>query len=300
MEHSVEAVGGDVGRSDRHVGAHVSLTGGLEPVAVGEWTAQVPDTWHQGRGAWGGIVLAIVVQAAELAAAEVAAADKKPVVRSLSGSMSGPLLVGTATVRARVIRAGSNVITIGVDLLNEGDSEIAASSVVVLGSARASALDIGGLPWQIAPPEDVARALAAGIPDAPDFDFMGQGPEFFGHLGAKPVQAFPGLNDPHATTIGWIRLTDVPPLADAAWLAALTDAWWTATIVGTDGSRPMATISFQVDLLIDEGLLDTAEHLLHVGRIHGAHEGYVAESRELWSASGQLVARCNQMVAVIR
>jgi acyl-CoA thioesterase len=278
----------------------VNLAIGLSPVAAGEWSAQVPDTWHQGRGAWGGIVLAIMVRGAELAAADVAAPGKKPVVRSVSGSMSGPLLVGTATVKTRIIRAGSNVITVGVDLLNEGDTEVAASAVVVLGSARASALDISGGAWQIAPPHDVADALAAGIPDGPDFDFMAQGPEFFGHLGAKPVQGFPGLKDPHATTIGWIRLKGFSDVADAAWLAALSDAWWTATIVGTDGTRPMATISFQVDLLIDATSLDTTSHLLHVGRNQGAHEGYVAETRELWTSSGQLAARCNQMVAVIR
>jgi acyl-CoA thioesterase len=214
--------------------------------------------------------------------------------------MAGPLLTGIATVKTRIVRAGSNVTTVSVDLLNDGDSDIATTAVVVLGSARASASDITGTPWQIAPPDDVATALAAGVPAGPDFDFMGQGPEFFGHLGAKPVQAFPGIQDPHATTIGWLRINDVPPPADAAWLAALTDAWWTATIVGTDGSRPMATISFQVDLLVDPSTLDPSGYLLHVGRNHGAHEGYVAETRELWTASGQLAARCNQMVAVIR
>jgi hypothetical protein len=293
-------MGRHVGWPDRALGTRVSEAIGLEPVAPGEWTSLVPDTWHQGRGAWGGMVLAVIVRGAELAGAEVSAPGKKPVVRSVSGSMSGPLLVGTATVKTRIIRAGSNVITVGVDLLNEGETEVAAAAVVVLGSARASALDIGGAPWQIAAPDDVAAALAAGVPEGPDFDFMGQGPEFFGHLGAKPVQAFPGLKDPHATTIGWIRLPDFSPVADAAWLAALSDAWWTATIVGTDGTRPMATISFQVDLLIDATSLDTAAHLLHVGRNQGAHEGYVAETRELWTPSGQLAARCNQMVAVIR
>jgi hypothetical protein len=293
-------MGGYVCWPDCDLGTHVSVMLSLEPVAAGEWTADVPDTWHQGRGTWGGIVLALIVKGAELAAAVVAAPGKTPVVRSVSGSMSGPLLVGVATVKTRIIRAGSNVITVGVDLLNEGDTEVAASAVVVLGSARASALDISGAPWQIAPPAEVAAALTTGIPDGPDFDFMGQGPEFFSHLGAKPVQAFPGLNDPHATTIGWIRLVGLSDVADAAWLAALSDAWWTATIVGTDGTRPMATISFQVDLLIDATTLDTTSHLLHVGRNQGAHEGYVAEARELWTPSGQLAARCNQMVAVIR
>jgi hypothetical protein len=114
------------------------------------------------------------------------------------------------------------------------------------------------------------------------------------------VQAFPGLKDPHATTIGWIRIEGFSAVADTAWLAALSDAWWTATIVGTDGTRPMATISFQVDLLVDPSTLDPSGYLLHVGRNVGAHEGYVAETRELWTASGQLAARCNQMVAVIR
>jgi hypothetical protein len=278
----------------------VTLDGGLTPVAANEWTAQVPDTWHQGRGAWGGIVLANLVRGATLAAEPVSAEGKTPVVRTLSGSMSGPLLVGTATVQARVIRAGSNVVTVGVDLLNAGETEVAAAAVVVLGSARASALDISGAAWQMTPADDVASALAAGIPTGPDVDFMGQGPEFFGHLGAKPLQAFPGLNDPHATTIGWIRLPDFASIPDAAWLAALTDAWWTATIVGTDGTRPMATVGFQVDLLIDPTTLDPSEHLLHVGRNQGAHEGYVAETRELWTASGHLAARSNQLVAVIR
>jgi hypothetical protein len=226
--------------------------------------------------------------------------DKTPVVRSVSGAMSGPLLVGTAHLYVRVIRAGSNVTTIGVDLCNTGANDISASALVVLGTARASARDVGGPEWNFAPSADVAAVLQAGVPDGPDFNFAGLGPEFLSHLGAKPTQSFPGQHDPHATTMGWLRLINAEIEADATWLTALTDAWWTVALVGTDGTRPVATVSFHADLIADPSTLDPTTYLLHVGRAHGASEGYVAESRELWSPTGELVARCNQTVAVIR
>ena len=44
----------------------------------------------------------------------------------------------------------------------------------------------------------------------------------------------------------------------------------------------------------------TDEPILHRGRVLSGRNGYVAESRELWSADGRLLAHNQQTVVIIR
>ena len=296
----MESLGRNVGGTARDVVAGVSLATGLVRQSPDEWTWDLPETWLQGRGVWGGLILAGAVRAAELVVSNYNPDVPVPSVRSVSGAMAAPLLAGRARLVTRVIRRGSAVTTIGVDLINSPTNEIAATTNVVIAGPRVTALDVGGPAWEIAPPDDVAAALLRGVPDVPDADTAGLAPEFFQHLAVRPIQGYPGQQDPTATTLGWLRLIDENHTADAAWLAAMTDAWWTMSQVGTDGRRPVATVSFHTDLIADPTALDPSDYLLHVGRTYGARAGYVSESRELWTRQGTIAARMSQVVAVIR
>ncbi|HET9990839.1 MAG TPA: acyl-CoA thioesterase domain-containing protein, partial [Kofleriaceae bacterium] len=90
-------------------------------------TLAVPDTWQQGRGAFGGFVTGAMVRALE------ASAPGRP-LRSLTAELCGPLVAGEAEVGIEVLRAGNAVTTSAIRLVQGG--EVQAHGVGVLGKER--------------------------------------------------------------------------------------------------------------------------------------------------------------------
>ena len=79
---------------------------------------------------------------------------------------------------------------------------------------------------------------------------------------------------------------------DAAFVAALIDAWWPAALVRTS-PRPLATIAYTLDLLADPAVIDDTP-VLYRGTVPVAADGYFVETRELWTADGRLLALNHQ------
>jgi hypothetical protein len=100
----------------------------------------------------------------------------------------------------------------------------------------------------------------------------------------------------------WIRMRDQDGSRgyDEAGVAALADALWPASLVRLDSMRPMATLSFTLDLVADPATLDPAQPLLHHGRLVAGRDGYPVEIRQLWSPDGRLVTHNVQTMAIIR
>ena len=63
--------------------------------------------------------------------------------------------------------------------------------------------------------------------------------------------------------------------------------------------RPMATITFAFQALVDPRTLDPDAPLFHAARALGNDDGYVAEIRELYTESGRLVGLNQQTFAVL-
>ncbi len=134
-------------------------------------------------------------------------------------------------------------------------------------------------------------------------------PVFLGQLEMRPIGGFPGAGAEDPTTEGWVsvRPGDVTDLLDReAYVAALVDAWWPSAMVRFPGPRAVATVGFALDLPSPAGPDDVASPdgsgvpLLHRGRLLAARDGYVTETRELWSEAGRLLAWNTQTMAVIR
>jgi hypothetical protein len=62
----------------------------------------------------------------------------------------------------------------------------------------------------------------------------------------------------------------------------------------------MATIAFTLELVSSLDGEDPAAPLLYRGTVPLAAEGYFQETRELWTASGRLLARNHQTFAIIK
>lgn len=255
----------------------------LVDVRDGIW--EVPEGWRQGRGAWGGLVVAAAVRAAR-----AAGGAQEPALREISVHMVGPVAAGPAQVACRLVRRGSSTAVWQVTIASQ-TGETWAVATVVFGAARA--LDVAGqsmLTMPSAPAWADMEPLTLEPPLAP---------EFLQHLAVRPVSGYPysaGSDD----VLGWVAPGVPLSSYDDATLTGMVDALWPATLVQVQTARPMATLSFSATLLVDPATVDASAPLLHRGRLLAMAEGYATESRELWTADGRLAVHNSQVIAVIR
>ena len=71
----------------------------LHAVGDGRYRTEIPDGWQQGRGAFGGLVMATLVRAVERAEP-----DEARRLRALTGEIPAPVLPGPAAVPALPLR----------------------------------------------------------------------------------------------------------------------------------------------------------------------------------------------------
>ena len=251
--------------------------------APGRFGANVPDGWQQGRGAFGGLLIALLVRAISQHEG-----DDERTLRVLTAELCAPALVGSVEIRTETLRRGSNVTTTTARLL-QGE-QILAHAVGVLARQRQDDRRwVGPAPpappdWRSVPPMALPPVFAPVFTRW--FEFRPDGPS-----------PFSGAASPMAS--GWIRLKQPGPVRDAAEVAALVDAWWPAHFATDDAPRPIATISFTLDFVADAAIVDRDAPLYHRGTLVAARHGYLVEQRELWSPEGELLAINTQTIALI-
>ncbi len=261
-----------------------------EPRGHGHYTLAVPEGWHQGRGAFGGLVLGGMERAMEQASTQDAQAVRA--LRSLTGVLCGPVRVGEADISVECLRRGSAVSTWHARL-RQGDDVLAVATAVfgkdrpvsIPESARGCLKPPANLDWRS------VDIVPISHPTAPDFA------RFFEYRPTGPWP-FSGSEEPLAE--GFVRAKTRSPALGAAEVIALADTYWPASLAAESQPRPMATISFTFQLLCDPSTLPPDEPLFHRGRAVAGAAGYMAEQRELWTASGQLVALNPQTFVIIK
>jgi len=250
----------------------------IETTAAGlRW--QVPDGWQQGRGAFGGLVLATLLRA--IVRAEP---DRDRSVRSLTGDLCGPVLPGPAELVVEVLRRGNNLSNIDARLVQAGEVQARASAVLSVPKAVAS------LSRPPQPPAVPAWHDLPVIVIGPPI-----GPVFAPHFEYRSAMSFEAADG--SETLGRLRLRQPPATIDAPAVIAMLDAWWPAIFSGHP--RPMATVSFTAELLCAPGQLPPDAPLLYRGKVVALHEGFCVEFRELWHEQ-TLVAMNQQTFAILR
>lgn len=254
----------------------------LTAIGPASFRAEVPDGWQQGRGAFGGLVIALLVRAAEAAAG----GPDRP-LRSLTAELCGPTQPGPADLLVEPLRVGSGVTTAAARLVQGG--EVQAHAVAVLARERDPQVAWSELDAPPTPPwQDVPTAAPGG------------GPVFTRHIEFRPVRAPMFAGEAASAAEGWVRLRRPPSVRDAAYLALLCDIWWPAAFARMTAIRPLATIAFTLQVFADPARLDPEAPVYHRARAPVARGGYFVEFRELWSTSGELLALNQQTFAVIR
>lgn len=251
--------------------------------ADGSLLWSVPDGWQQGRGAWGGLVVGAVVDAVQRRES-----SERP-VRSVSLHLPAPAVVGPHRLEVDCLRAGSAMSTWTVQIIG---AERVALGVVQTGAARADDIDPSWPHWQTADSDGgdwtQSPIVPLGAPIAPPFTE---------HLQFRPGAGLPASGESRVT--GWVRFPDLDAW-DAATLLAIADSWWPVALSRSPVARPMATVSFAANLLVDPASVDPQAPLFYEGTVAAAHAGYTSELRRLWAPDGQLVVENLQSIAVIK
>jgi hypothetical protein len=258
----------------------------ISPVRLdpARWRLEVTEAWRQGRGAYGGFMIASLVRAME-----ETHGDRTRPLRTLTATLGAPLLEGSAEIVCEVLRAGSALTSVIGRLVGAG--EVCAHANAVF--ARDRAIDHRG--WDL-----LARPTLGDwreVPVAPVEPPLG--PAFARFFEFRPLVGIPFSGEaPEAS--GWIRAKAPGRARDAALLVALADAWWPCALVCESGPRPTATISFTLDVLGDFEGLDPDAPLFYRARSGFSRAGYAIETRELWGHDGRPMAINHQTFAVIK
>jgi acyl-CoA thioesterase len=255
----------------------------IAATAPGRYAVAIPDGWQQGRGAFGGLVLGMLLRAIEHAAA----GDAGRRTRTLLGDLVGPALPGAAEIRVELLRRGANQSNLRADLVQGGDTVAYASAVL----STPRPVGLPGFAPRVEPPAfDTAVALVMR-PGAPTFTQ---------HLEYRLTGSAPWTAAATPDTAGWVRFREPPRAVDAPLLIALLDAFWPAYFSTVPAPRPIATVSFAAQIACDPRALDPAAPLFYRARTVNDHDGFQLELRELFDPSGAVVAMNQQTFAILK
>jgi hypothetical protein len=243
---------------------------------------EVPDGYQQGRGAFGGLTLAAIVRAVD----SVHGGPERA-VRTLTAELCGPVLPGPAEITIEPLRLGSGTSTVAARITQQG--ELRTHAVLVLGRERARDVEHQGIVTPRLPDWRELSAIADGVLPPP----------FAQHFEFRPNGHAPFAGGGEARAAGFIRPRRPGPLRDAAFVTALADAWWPALFPIMSAPRPMATITFTLDLVSSPEGLEPEVPYYHEAQTLVSHAGFAPELRTLWGHDGRLLAINHQTFVIV-
>jgi len=208
-------------------------------------------------------------------------------VRTLTAELCGPVLVGPADITIEPLRLGSGTSTVAARITQDG--ELRTHAVLVLGRDRARDAEHRGIDTPQLPDwRDLAAVPDGVLP-----------PPFARHFEFRPNGHPPFAGASEARAAGFIRPRNPGPARDAAYVTALADAWWPALFPVMSAPRPMATITFTLDLVSSPEGLETEAPYYHEAHTLVSHAGFAPELRTLWGHDGRLLAINHQTFVVV-
>ena len=248
----------------------------------GVFALTLAEDWIQGPGAYGGLVVALLIRALEA----VLPSDRS--LRSIAVSFCAPARPGDALARVHPLRAGRNVTQARAEL--ECDGQVAAYALATYARPRRSPLEFA----RNTPP---ALPAPDALVDGPEVLYF---PAFCRHfqlrqaLGPAP---FSGGDEPRIA--GWCR-PRVPTEASAALVAALLDAWAPAALGVARDRSAAASLDMSVHMLADPRALSLPndEWYAFDATSSRAAGGCADERSAIFTADGRLLATATQLVAI--
>ena len=255
----------------------------IEPLGEGRFGTEISERWWVGRGPNGGFVAALFMRAAQA----TVGSERAP--RSLTIHFPRAPEAGPAELTVTVEREGGRATFLSARL--EQNGEIQASAQAVLSEGwEASGFTELEMP-AVEPPGELFSPEPGEVPRMP---VMMQ------NYSVRPALGDAAFSGGEPRTGVWIRARE-PRLLDAPLAAAILDAWFPAPFVRLAEPALAPTIDYTVHFrgpLPPPGA-EPDDAYLAVFSSGLAHEGFVEEDGQLWSAGGKLLAHSRQLALLI-
>lgn len=256
----------------------------VREIETGLYQATVDRAWWVLRGPHGGYVAAVMLRALERTSADPERAPRSFTTHYLAPPVEGPL-----RIRGRVERVGRQMTFVSARA--EQDGRPVALSLGTFAPPRDPVAEYDAAPMpEVAPPEQggpAGRAIG-GPPFTEQFDYA--------HVIGGKIRAGTG----EAVAGGWMRLAD-PRVADAAAVAAMTDAWWPPLASALTTAVLVPTVDLTIHFRRPLPLPGARPEDWYLGRFRTtlAREGFFEEDGEIWGADGTLLAQSRQLGIVL-
>lgn len=243
--------------------------------ADGGLDAHIPDTWLQGRTAYGGLSAALALEAARNADADM------PPLRSAQISYVGPLS-GDVSVRALKLRRGRNAAFVRSDVT--GEAGLGLSATFVFMNAMESQVHLNDAPAPIVPsPEEATGG------ERTHKNFFTNNFEWRDAL-PKPAQPEPDFSR-------WVRLEQRVGLDPMVELIAIGDAMPPAAMPLFKTPAPISTMTWLINLLTPTPQTRDGWWLVRATATY-AENGCSSQSMGIWNSDGDPIATGMQSVAL--
>lgn len=252
------------------------LLAGAEPREQG-FALTVPESWHQGRTAYGGFSTALTLAAA------MQVGGALPPLRSAQVSMIAPV-AGAVTVSARAVRRGRNAVWVAAEVAST-ESPAFSASFVFMGPAD-SALHFNDRPA----PADLVPADGAR-------EFVNErGPAFLrNHFDVR--FALPRWEEKRPEICWWVRARERATLDPMVELLLCADALPPGVMSLLPPATPVSTMHWQVNLLTPVPVTDDGWWLLRSAGDY-AEQGCSSQRMAIWNAAGAPMLAGMQSVAL--
>jgi hypothetical protein len=243
------------------------------------FTLAIPQTWHQGRTAYGGFSAALALQAAVQIGGE-----GLPPLRSAMVSFVGPL-AGAVAVSARPLRVGRNAHWFSTEIASEAGIGLTAGFVFMRAGESSLALNACPAPEGLIP-VDQALPFAGG-------EF---GPEFLRHH-FEVRFALPRGAAKRPEICWWVRPRNRDGLTPMTALLLSADALPPGVLPLLSPRARVSSMTWQVNLLSPAPATRGGWWLLRSTGDYAEH-GCSSQHMAIWNADGEAVASGMQAIAL--
>ncbi|MEO6093336.1 MAG: thioesterase family protein [Novosphingobium sp.] len=252
-----------------------ALLNGAEP-REGGCALTIPESWHQGRTAYGGLSSALAFAVAKRVGGDL------PPLRAAQVSMIAPI-AGAVEIRAREVRRGRNATWIAAEIHGGQGLGFAACFVFMSPAESDLALNRRRPPDDLIP-VDEARGFANE-----------RGPAFRRHH-FEVRFALPRTPEKAPEMCWWVRARDAAGLDPAAEVLLTADALPPGAMPLLAATVPVSTMQWQVNLLTPAPTTQGWWLLRSTGDYAG--QGCSSQHMEMWNEAGEPIAFGMQSVAL--
>ncbi|MEZ4322149.1 MAG: thioesterase family protein [Myxococcota bacterium] len=254
----------------------------LPEVGPGHFRGEFDASWNQGPGTFGGLLSATLGRCLERVAGE----GGRRTVRALSVHLCAPAEPGPLDVRVVVERKGAAVTYASARIERDGLPLVLATATLASGRTEDADFD------RATPPD------LHPVERLPDLGTAPGVPVFTQHFAFRFSEGVPFTGGANARSAGWLRPRVDEPLTTPLALALL-DAWPLAVLPMLPRPRPAASVAIHFQLFAPLATQSDGWYRTLVTSDLN-RQGYSDQVNAVWDASGRLIGRSHQLVAIVR